>query len=169
MVADDVFGDLGPGIPRSDDKHAAGNELRGISILDGVKLPDLMGEFRRERRYPGALALAHGDDHLVRREAALAGRHFETSVTLAQAVNVDAVADWQIEFRRISFKVVRHVIFSDEAVSWSRDLHAVEAVVLRRSKHPEGVPTVAPGITRPLVGIQNYEWVSETLKVVASR
>src|SRR5215208_7001036 len=100
---------------------------------------------------------ARRDDHVFRFELAVAGCNYEAIALPGESVHLDAGTNGQIESGGVGFEIVGHLVLRGERQSGGGEAPALQSVVAGRGEQAERVPALAPGVTDPLVGVQDHE------------
>jgi hypothetical protein len=169
VSAGDLEGDLCSRVARSDHEGAAFLELGRVVVAGRVELDDIGTEVGGEGGYPGDLEGRHGHHRVVGLPAAVARGDYEPAVVLEEPVHPDAGPNRELEPGRVGLQVVGHLVLGGERVGRSGEGEPGQRVVPGRSEQAERVPAVAPGVTDPLVGVQDQERPSPPGQVVADR
>ena len=162
-------GDLSARVRGADDEDAAVPELGRIPILTGVQLHEARVEVRRERGNSGAPVRARCHDDLVGLEPAVPSHHDVPARLSGEAVHVDTAANREIEPGRIGLQVAGHLVLRGERPGRRGKGPARQSVVARGGEEAKRVPPPAPGVTDPLVRVQDHEGKTALRQVVARR
>jgi hypothetical protein len=81
----------------------------------------------------------------------------------------DAGPNRELELGRVGLQVVGHLVLGGERVGRSGERDPGQRVVPGRGERPQRVPASAPGVTDPLVGVQDQERPPLPGQVIADR
>jgi hypothetical protein len=88
-----VLGDLAAGLGAADDQHRPVGKLAGAAVVGGVELRDPAWEPAGQRRDPGQVLVAGGDDHRPGPHLAVVGGHGPAIARGGQPGDADPLAD----------------------------------------------------------------------------
>ena len=165
----DLERDVGPRVPRADEQDAAFAELRRPAVLARVQLHDRWVELARERGLARNPMGSGRHDDVVRLEPTARGREDEPIPLPGERLHVAAGPDVEPEPFGIGLQVVRHLILRREGPPGRGEAEAGQAVVASRREEPQRVPTRAPRVADPLVGVQDHGRPAPSLQEVPRR
>src|SRR5919107_1476802 len=159
-------GDLRSRVARANHQNGAFLELRWVAVLAGMELHDARMELTGEGGDLRYLVGARRDDHVFRFETAVAGCNYEPISLPGESVHLDAGSNGELESSRVGLEIICHLALRGNRQGWRWEAPALQSVVAGWGEQAERVPALAPGVTYPLVGVEDHEGQAPLCQVV---
>src|SRR5919107_352150 len=160
--------DLRSRVARSNHQNGAFLELRRAAVLARMDLHDARKELAGEGGDLRDLIGARRDDHAFRFETAVAGCNYEPIPLPGESVHLDAGTNGELESGGVGLEIVGHLVLRGEREGGGGEAPALQSVIAGRGEQAERVPAIAPGVTDPLVGVEDHEGQAPLCQVVSS-
>ena len=150
-------GDLGAGVPDSDDEHRPSWSCEGFRYSPEWSWTMRGSSSCANAGTRGTWWLRHRYDHVVSLEPPVARLDDEAAAVPRQPVHPDAGSNREPEPCRVRLEVVGHLVLGGEHVRRAGEGHARQGVVAGGREEAKRVPPLPPGVADPLVGVEDDE------------
>src|SRR5262249_38086994 len=94
--------------------------------------------------------------------------HHEAIVLSRESGDAHSRSHWQGETLCVTLEIVRHLVFRRKLAAAGGEPHPREPVVAGRGEEAQRIPSQAPRITDPLVGVENDEIEPSASQMIAN-